>query len=148
MAKPLSVNGDDEEEDNYCYKCQCDGHLISECPQMQCVVCHQYGHTKWSKLCRATVQAPPITAAAQPSTSTEQVPELDDQPVIVPNVPITVQYCAICQEESSHDTGDCPNKLCQYCSERGHIKLDCEKYKNELIVIKYGGGLVKVEGIS
>ena len=125
MAKPLSINGDEEDEDNYCYKCQADGHKISECPQMQCVVCHQYGHTKFSKLCRATIQA-------QPSSPTMMIPEPDDQPVVVPSVEINVQYCAICQEESSHDTGDCPNKRCQHCSEIGHIKLDCEKYKNEM----------------
>ena len=117
MAKPLSDNSSNSEEENYCYNCQVDGHNTSECPQMTCEVCNLQGHTRFSRLCRGTVQV-------------QEPLEIDDeQPIIVPPVEDNAQYCAICQVDS-HDTSTCPDKQCVFCNEKGHIKLNCPKYKN------------------
>ena len=36
----------EEEEENYCYECQEDGHTNLTCPKIQCNNCNNYGHVK------------------------------------------------------------------------------------------------------
>ena len=41
MADPM-----EEEEENYCYECQEEGHTNLTCPKIQCNNCNNYGHVK------------------------------------------------------------------------------------------------------